>query len=137
MTDSNSPEPGVPQAPVAPPAQQAAPAAAAPPAGYAGYPAAPVGPVPPKGISIASMICGIATFVGFGLLSAVAAVVLGHMGQKRQPYARGFWLTGLITGYVGIALSVIAVILFFLYFAFIMAIIGFAGYESSYDYSSY
>lgn len=80
------------------------------PAGYPQY-AAP----PPQGLSIASMICGIVAVVGsfiygIGLLPAIAAVVTGHLARKRQPYARGMWLTGLITGYVGIGIALLWII---------------------------
>jgi hypothetical protein len=68
---------------------------------------------PPRGLSVASMICGIAGVVfavlSFGFLPAVAGVVLGHIAKRRQPYARPFWLTGLITGYVGVAIAVLQV----------------------------
>lgn len=47
------------------------------------------------------------TFMALGFLPALAAVIMGHMAQKKQPYARPFWLTGLITGYVGVAFSLI------------------------------
>lgn len=67
--------------------------------------------VPPRGLAIASMITGIAglvlAFVGVGFLPAVAGVVLGHIAQRKQPYARPFWLTGIITGYVGVAIGLI------------------------------
>jgi hypothetical protein len=68
-------------------------------------------PGPPQGLAIASLVCGIAGvvlfFSGIGFLPALAGVILGHMAQKRQPYARGLWLTGLITGYVGVGLGLI------------------------------
>lgn len=76
-------------------------------------PAAPVAiePVPPMGLSIASMVTGIAgalfSLGGLGLLPAIAAVITGHMAQKRQPHAKPFWLTGIISGYVGLALSLV------------------------------
>jgi len=57
------------------------------------------------------MATGIASvmfaFFSVGLLPAIAAVVMGHIAQKKQPYARPLWLTGLITGYVAIGISVI------------------------------
>jgi len=57
------------------------------------------------------MILGIVgllfTLVGFGFLPAVAAVITGHLGQRRQPYARPFWLTGMITGYIGVAFALL------------------------------
>lgn len=82
------------------------------PNGYApGQPYAPGVAGPPRGLAIASMITGIAglvlAFVGVGFLPAVAGVVLGHIAQRKQPYARPFWLTGLITGYVGVAIGLI------------------------------
>lgn len=64
-----------------------------------------------QGLSIASLVLGIAglllSIVGFGFLPALAAVITGHLAQKRQPASRPFWLTGLITGYVGVAIGVI------------------------------
>ncbi len=66
---------------------------------------------PGQGLSIASLCLGIGglilLFFGFGFLPALAAVITGHMAQKRQPLSRPFWLTGLITGYVGLGISVI------------------------------
>lgn len=105
----------------------AAPTATAPQA----YVPVPAGP--PQGLAIASMVTGLAGLLfsmvlfGFGFLASVAAVVTGHIAQKRQPYAKGFWLTGIITGYVGIALSVLLFVIF-------LAIIAFA---ASSPYSNY
>ena len=68
-------------------------------------------PVLPQGLSLASMITGIVavllTFAAFGFLPGVAAVVLGHLGQKRQPHAKSMWMTGLITGYIAAGLGVL------------------------------
>ena len=119
--------PGVPTAPPAyapappPPYSAGQPAAGQPAAGQpasgqayaAGQPYVAGEPVPPRGLALASMITGIAglvlAFAGVGFLPAVAAVVLGHIAQRKQPYARPFWLTGLITGYVGVAIGLITV----------------------------
>jgi len=86
----------------------------APPAGYAPgqpYAYAPVAAGPVQGLSIASMILGIASLVlalvGFGFLPGLAAVITGHISQRRQPYARPFWLAGLITGYIGLGISLL------------------------------
>lgn len=66
-------------------------------------------------LSIISLITGIlgvvSGFFGWGLLFSIAAVVLGHLGKKKEPAARGFWLTGLITGYAGIAVNVVVLAL--------------------------
>jgi hypothetical protein len=35
---------------------------------------------------------------------------MGHMAQKKQPQARPYWLTGLITGYVSVGIAVLTVI---------------------------
>ncbi|WP_458107955.1 DUF4190 domain-containing protein [Arthrobacter sp. R3-55] len=69
----------------------------------------------PKGLSIASMCCGIAIFVGFGffILPQIAAVILGHLGLKREPAGKGMAIAGLVMGYIGIALTVIFGIIFF------------------------
>ena len=70
-------------------------------------------PPEPKGLSIASLCCGIATFVGLGffLLPQLAAVILGHMALKREPSGRGMAIAGLVMGYVGIALTVLIFVL--------------------------
>lgn len=91
-------EPELPPVPAAP--------GYAPAGGYAALP-----PVLPKGLAIASIILGIASIIFvFFLLSlpaGIAAVITGHLAQRRQPHARGLWITGLITGYVGILLGII------------------------------
>jgi hypothetical protein len=59
------------------------------------------------------MVIGIFSIVlvGWGLLPAIAAIIIGHIAQKKQPYARPFWLTGLITGYIGAAIGLIVTII--------------------------
>ena len=87
------------------------PAYAAPAYGTPGAAYTPAAAGPPQGLALASMIVGIASvllaFVSVGLLPAIAAVVLGHLAQRRQSYARPLWLTGLVTGYVGLGISLI------------------------------
>ncbi len=69
----------------------------------------------PKGLSIASMCCGIAVYVGFGffILPQIAAVVLGHLALKREPAGKGMAIAGLVMGYLGVALTLIFGIIFF------------------------
>ncbi|MFJ6537485.1 DUF4190 domain-containing protein [Paenarthrobacter sp. NPDC091711] len=66
----------------------------------------------PKGLSIASMCCGIAVYIGFGffILPQIAAVVLGHLALKREPAGKGMAIAGLVMGYLGVALAVIFII---------------------------
>ena len=73
-------------------------------------------PPEPKSLSIASLCCGIAVFVGLGffLLPQFAAVILGHLALKREPSGRGMAIAGLVLGYVGIALTVLLIALFVL-----------------------
>ena len=100
------------------------PAYGAPAAGsYTGAPGAKK-----QVMSIIAMIAGILgvlgawialiPFVGtiMGLLFPLAAVVLGFLGKKKEPLAKGLWMTGIITGFVGILLVIvftIAVVIFF------------------------
>lgn len=93
MTDSN-----VPNQPPVPPAPPAAPYAAAV-------------AKPSTVLSLLSMIGGILGLLlsccfGAGILFAVAGIILGHLGKKKEN-ARGMAMTGLITGYIGAALSVV------------------------------
>ena len=108
-------QPGYGQQPASPYGQPASPYGQplqVPPA-Y-GQPASPYGQPAyygvapePKGLSIASMCCGIAAFVGFGffVLPQIAAVILGHMGLKKEPAGKGMAIAGLVMGYLGIALA--------------------------------
>lgn len=87
----------------------------------------------PSGLSIASMVTGISGVLlslgGLGLLPALAAVITGHMARTRDPGARPFWLTGLITGYVGLGLSVVVGLIVIVAFgAFFLTISGVLGH---------
>jgi hypothetical protein len=98
------------------------------PAAYPpGYAAAYYGaPQPPRGLSIASMVLGIAGVFfsfgyGFGLFPSIAAVITGHIARKRQPYASGMSLAGLICGYVGLGISVLWIIGIIVFVVFVVA----------------
>lgn len=77
---------------------------------YAGAPAAPS-----STLSVLSLVFGIiGLFLSLfliGLLPAIAGVILGHVALKREPHARGMAVAGLVTGYVGVAISVLWAIL--------------------------
>lgn len=70
------------------------------------------GPAKPSTIlSLLSMIGGIVGLVlsccfGAGILFAVAGIVLGYLGKSKEN-ARGMAMTGIITGFIGAALSII------------------------------
>ncbi|TFC43367.1 hypothetical protein E3O49_12955 [Cryobacterium shii] len=52
-----------------------------------------------------------------GLFVPAAAVVLGFLGRSKEPQARGFWLTGIITGFVGVALALASILIWAVIFA--------------------
>lgn len=104
------------------------------PAYQSGYYGAPQ---PPRGLAIASMVTGIvgvffALIEGFGFLPSLAAVITGHLARKRQPYARGMWLTGLICGYIGLGISVLWIAF---WVVFIIVLIANAGSLGTGTYS--
>jgi len=136
--------PRSPADPPAPPPSYAAPAypASPPPAtpAYAPanpypanlYPANPYAATPAKKqpmLSIFAMIAGIIGLLGgaiafipfiggfLGLFFPVAAVVLGFLGKKREPQARGFWITGIVTGFVAVGLMLLSIVLWAIVFA--------------------
>ena len=100
-------QPAQPYGQPSPYAQPGSPNAYGQPA-YYGVPSAP------KTLSIASMCCGIAALVGFGffLLPQLAAVILGHLALRREPAGRGMAIAGLVMGYVGIAITVLVLVIF-------------------------
>jgi len=63
-------------------------------------------------LSTLSLVAGIAAVatvlftLGVTIVLAVAAVVLGHLASSREPHARGRWLGGLVTGYVGVLAAI-------------------------------
>ncbi|KFF58987.1 hypothetical protein JF66_14510 [Cryobacterium sp. MLB-32] len=111
-------------APTPPPPAYGAPANPYQATPYAGAPAKKQ-PM----LSIFAMIAGVIGLVGapiafipfvggfLGLFFPAAGVVLGFMGKKREPAARGFWLTGIITGFVALALMLLSFLLYAILFA--------------------
>jgi hypothetical protein len=71
------------------------------PAGPYGQPGYYGVPAEPKTLSIASMVCGIASVImGWILLPQIAAIITGHMALKREPTGKGMSITGLVLGYL-------------------------------------
>ena len=80
------------------------------------YPAASARPR--HGLSLASFITGISSvvlvlFPVLGVLAGIAGIVLGFVGRSKEAGAPTWmWLIGLITGFLGLVLSIVAVIAF-------------------------
>jgi hypothetical protein len=64
---------------------------------------------PSKKLSIWSMALGLSavvlSIIFLGFLPALAAVIVGHLAQRREPAARPLWLSGLVTGYLSLVVS--------------------------------
>ena len=71
-------------------------------------------PAPPRGLSITAMVLGIlglvGSFVGGGFLS-IGAVIFGHVGLRKEPSGRGMAIAGLVTGYIGVGLGLVFLII--------------------------
>jgi hypothetical protein len=91
-------------------------------------------------LSIISLVAGIVGVLGgFGvvwipiiggilqLFIPLAAVILGFLGKKKEPQAKAMWLTGIILGFVGLAMAIISLVAWII----ILASIG------SYNYTTY
>ena len=90
---------GAPSAqPAAPYGQPSSPYAQPSPYGQQAYYGAPA---EPKNLSIASMVCGIASVIlGWFLVPQIAAIITGHLALKREPSGKGMSITGLVLGYL-------------------------------------
>ncbi|TDT81777.1 uncharacterized protein DUF4190 [Arthrobacter sp. AG258] len=68
---------------------------------YFGQPAYYGKPAEPKTLSIASMVCGIASVImGWLLLPQLAAIITGHLALRREPSGKGMSISGLVLGYL-------------------------------------
>ena len=78
-----------------------------------------------SGLAIASLVCGILTFLGCSLLAAVPAVICGHMTMSRLKSGRatggrGLAIAGLVLGYLGIVATIVAIIFWSIFVARVM-----------------
>lgn len=120
MTDPESPDQvPPPESPYRPPALPPVPPPASP--YQVPVPPQPGSPYsagqqkPPTVLSLLALIFGIigipiSCCYGAGLLFSIAGVVLGHLGLKREQ-ARGMALGGLITGYVGLGVVLVWIVI--------------------------
>lgn len=68
---------------------------------YWGQPAYYGRPAEPKTLSIASMVCGIASVImGWLILPQLAAIITGHLALRREPSGKGMSISGLVLGYL-------------------------------------
>lgn len=68
---------------------------------YFGQPSYYGMPVEPKTLSIASMVCGIASVImGWLILPQIAAIITGHLALRREPSGKGMSISGLVLGYL-------------------------------------
>ncbi|HAG59226.1 MAG TPA: hypothetical protein DCL83_07870 [Arthrobacter bacterium] len=80
----------------------------------------------PKGLSIASMVCGISSvLLGWFMIPQIAAIITGHLALRREPSGKGMSITGLVLGY----LCLLGYGAFWL-----VLIIGLMSYSSTYGY---
>ena len=100
-----------------------------PPPGYPGYPPPPGYPptYPPRprtnGMATASMILGIASLVLAGCLwffpiLPILAIVFGHVSltqiNRQGTSGKGMAIAGMVTGYVGLFIALLVLLLVFL-----------------------
>jgi hypothetical protein len=79
--------------------------------------------------SLISLIAGIIGIIGspilfvpfvggvLGLFVPAAAVILGFIGRKKEPAAKGMWLTGIVLGFIGLVLALLSFVLWGVLFA--------------------
>jgi hypothetical protein len=83
-------------------------------------------PAEPKGLSIASMVCGIASVIlGWLMIPQIAAIITGHLALRREPSGKGMSITGLVLGY----LCLLGYGAFWLFL-----VLGLMAYSTSYGY---
>lgn len=67
---------------------------------------------PRRGLSIASLVLGIASMIGFMVffLPQIIGVVLGHIGLTREPAGRGMAIAGLVLNYLSLLLMILFIV---------------------------
>jgi hypothetical protein len=80
-------------------------------------PVLPPAPKKDSGLAIASLVCGIAAWIIFPVVAAIAAVVTGHLAKKEIRESGGtlggdgMSLAGLLLGYIQLGLFVLGIII--------------------------
>jgi hypothetical protein len=75
---------------------------------------APAPPVQPtqhsdEGLAVVSMVLGIISFTGPGLLTGIPAIITGAIALKKKQGSRGMSITGVVTGSVSTAFSLLVI----------------------------
>ncbi len=94
-----------------------APGQYAAPTSYLGGPGYVDSTSGPRGLSLSSMIIGLASLfvAGWFIIPQIVGIVLGHIGLSREsPQGRPFSITGLITNYLALLIYV-GIYVFFIY----------------------
>jgi uncharacterized protein DUF4190/uncharacterized protein DUF1707 len=69
------------------------------------------GYAPTNPLSIASLVCGLAQFLGFWVVTGIPAIIMGHIARRqireRGEQGDGMALAGMILGYIGLVLGII------------------------------
>ncbi len=92
-----------------------------PPPHTSGYSVAQT--VETNGLAIGSMVLGIVGFLGFGFVTSIPAIVLGHIARSQirknpRQSGDGMALAGLIMGYIVTVLSLLFIVVLIAVFAF-------------------
>ena len=74
---------------------------------------------PSNGFPVTSLVLGIVSLLGFGLLTGIPAVIFGGIALRRKQPDHGMSLAGVITGSIGTFFS-----LLFIIFMTIVVVIG-------------
>ena len=80
-------------------------------------PVLPTAPKKDSGLAIASLVCGIAAWIIFPFIAAIAAVITGHLAKKEirnsggTMSGDGMALAGLLMGYIQFGLIVLGIII--------------------------
>lgn len=64
-----------------------------------------------SGLAVASLILGILSLTGFGLLLGIPAIITGIMALRRSTADRGLSWAGIITGTISTVLSILFLLL--------------------------
>lgn len=80
----------------------------------------------PSGLSVVSLVMGILSLTGFGLILGIPAIITGVMALRRSAADRGLSWAGIITGSISTAISLLLLILFIIFI--IVAAVGAGSY---------